>query len=208
MTEIEFMPGIKTPKYYIVEVESLREDEITIKGEGGSEIKLLLPARRNNDTDGLTERGVVKSIPVDGKPELLGKKVRFWFLNTDFTMQSGISIRNHVLVPEYDIVMVGEEMYGDWIYCKPLQKRQGLLYLPTIQQVSYDSMEAPKEEWSDEYIDKGVVARKNKHFPEGELLFWGNPANVRQNWDKGYLIRHRYVQATGEDVNKTEWVCR
>lgn len=208
MTEIEFVPGIRTPKYYIVEARTLREDEITIKGKGGSEIKLLLPSRRNNDTDGLTEIGVVKSIPVDGKPELLGKSVRFWFLNTDFTMQSGISIRGHVLVPEYDIVMVGEDMYGDWIYCKPLQKKQGLLYLPTIQHVSYDSLELPKEEWSDEYIDKGVVARKNEHFEEGELLFWGNPANVRQNWDKGYLIRHRYVQASGDDVMKMEWVSR
>lgn len=208
MVEIEFEPGIKTPKYYIIEVNGLREDEITIKGEGGAEIKLLLPSRRNNDTDGLTETGVVKSIPVDGKPELLGKNIRFWFLNTDFTMQSGISIKNHVLVPEYDIVMVDGDMYGDWIYCKPVPKKNGLLYLPTIQQISYDSLEAPKEEWSDEYIDKGEVARKNEHFPEGELLFWGNPANIRQNWDGGYLIRHRYVQASGEDVLKMEWVSR
>jgi len=208
MVEMEFVPGIKTPKYYIVRVESLREDEITIKGEGGSEIKLLLPARRNNDTDGLTETGVVRASPMGGKDELIGKKVRFWFLNTDFTMQSGISIKNHVLVPEYDIIMVGDEMHGDWIHCKPIQNRQGLLYLPTIQQVSYDSLDAPKEEWSDQYIDKGVVARKNEHFPEGELLFWGNPANVRQNWDGGYLIRHRYVQAVGKDVAKMEWVGR
>jgi len=208
MTEIEFTPGIRTPKYYIVEVATLREDEVKIKGEGGSTITLILPERRNNDTDGLTETGVVKSIPVDGKEELLGKKIRFWFLNTDFSMQSGISIKGHVLVPEYDIVMLENEMYGDWIYCKPLQKKQGLLYIPTIQHVSYDSLEAPKEEWSDEYIDKGIVARKNEHFPEGELLFWGNPANIRQNWDGGYLIRHRYVLACGEGVINTEWVSR
>jgi hypothetical protein len=208
MTEIEFTPGIRTLKYYIVEVATLREDEVKIKGEGGSTITLILPERRNNDTDGLTETGVVKSVPVDGKAELLGKKIRFWFLNTDFSMQSGISIKDHVLVPEYDIVMLEDEMYGDWIYCKPLQKRQGLLYIPTIQHISYDSLESPKEEWSDEYIDKGVVARKNEHFPEGELLFWGNPANIRQNWDGGYLIRHRYVQACGEDVINMEWVSR
>jgi hypothetical protein len=208
MTEIEFTPGIRTPKYYIVEVATLREDEVKIKGEGDSTITLILPERRNNDTDGLTEIGIVKSVPVDGRGELLGKKIRFWFLNTDFSMQSGISIKDHVLVPEYDIVMLEDEMYGDWIYCKPLQKKQGLLYIPTIQHISYDSLESPREEWSDEYIDKGVVARKNEHFPEGELLFWGNPANIRQNWDGGYLIRHRYVQACGEDVINMEWVSR
>ena len=208
MTEIEFTPGIRTPKYYIVEVKTLREDEVKIKGENGSTLTLVLPTRRNNDTDGLTEIGVIKSIPSDGKPELMGKKIRFWFLNTDFTMQSGISIKDHVLVPEYDIVMVEDEMCGDWIYCEPLQKKQGLLYIPTIQHISYDSLDAPKEEWSDEYIDKGRVARKNEHFPEGELIFWGNPANIRQNWDGGYLIRERYVQASGEDVMKMEWVSR
>jgi hypothetical protein len=35
MTSIEYQPGIRTVKYYIVEVKQMRESEISIKGEGG-----------------------------------------------------------------------------------------------------------------------------------------------------------------------------
>jgi hypothetical protein len=203
--EIEYSESIRTPKYYIVEVERMREDEMTIKGEHGEDIILALPITRNNDTDGLMETGVVKSVPIGHSPDLIGKNIRFWFLNTDFTLKSGISIKGHVLVPEYDIIEVEGEMHADWIYCKPIEKMHGLIYVPVIQHISYDSMEKPVEEWGDKCIDKGIVARKNAHFPEGEKVFWGNPANVRQNWDDGFLVRTRYIQATGEDVSKMEW---
>jgi len=184
----------------------MRESEVSIKGEGGKKITLLLPDRRNNDTDGLAETGIVKSVPAGHSEELLGKKIRFWFLNTDFTMKSGIEIEGHVLVPEYDIVQVEDKMYGDWIYCTPIVKKHGTIYAPTIQQISYDSMEKPVEQWSDHYIDKGIVARENEHFPVGTQLFWGNPANVRQKWDNGFLVRTRYIQATGEDVEKITYI--
>lgn len=200
MTEIEYKEGIKTQKYYIVEVKQYRDSEITIKGENNNKITLVLPERRNNDTDGLAEVGVVKSVPFGQSEELVGKTIRFWFLNTDFTLKSGIKIEGHVLVPEYDIVQVENKMYGDWIYCTPIYKKVGLLYTPTIQQVSYDSMEAPVEKWTDYSIDKGVVARENDHYPVGTKIFWGNPANARQNWDDGFLIRTRYIQATGDGV--------
>jgi hypothetical protein len=202
MTTIPFTPGIKTGKYYIVEVSQMRDSEVTIKGEGGAKITLILPEKRNNDTDGLAETGIIKSVPMGHSEEMLGKKIRFWFLNTDFTMKSGIQIEGHVLVPDYDIIQVEEKMYGDWIFCKPIQKKQGRIYTPTIQQISYDSMERPVEEWTDCHIDKGIVDRENDHFPVGTPVFWGNPANVRQKWDNGFLVRTRYIQATGSDVLK------
>lgn len=206
MTSIQFTPGIKTTKYYIIEVEQLRESEINIKGEGGKIITLILPEKRNNDTDGLVEVGIVKSVPVGHSEDLIGKKVRFWFLNTDFTMKSGIQIEGHVLVPDYDIVQIEDRMYGDWVYCKKIEKKMGMIYTPTIQQISYDSMDAPVEQWSDCYIDKGIVDRENDHFPIGTVIFWGNSANVRQNWDNGFLVRTRYIQAMGEDVLKTNYI--
>jgi len=206
MTSIEYVPGIKTGKYYIVEVEQMRDSEISIKGEGGKKITLILPEKRNNDTDGLAEVGVVKSVPLGHSEELVGKKIRFWFLNTDFTMKSGIEIEGHVLVPEYDIVQVEDKMYGDWIYCTPIHKKQGRIYTPTIQQISYDSMEQPVEQWSDYYIDKGIVARDNEHYPIGTQIFWGNPANVRQKWDDGFLVRTRYIQAIGNDIPKINYI--
>jgi hypothetical protein len=206
MTSIEYQPGIRTVKYYIVEVKQMRESEISIKGEGGKKITLLLPDKRNNDTDGLAETGIVKSVPLGHSDKLLGKQIRFWFLNTDFTMKSGIEIEGHVLVPEYDIVQVEDKMYGDWVYCAPIRKKQGNIYLPTIQQISYDSMEQPEEQWSDHYIDKGFVARENEHYPIGTQLFWGNPANVRQKWDDGFLVRTRYIQAVGDDVSNINYI--
>jgi len=206
MTSIEYQPGIRTCKYYIVEVEQMRETEISIKGEGGKKITLLLPDKRNNDTDGLAEVGIVKSVPIGHSEELIGKKIRFWFLNTDFTMKSGIEIEGHVLVPEYDIVQVEDEMYGDWVYCKTIPKKHGIVYTPTIQQMSYDSMEKPVEEWSSHCIDKGIVARENKHYPVGTPIFWGNPANVRQKWDNGFLLRTRYIQAAGEGVLNVNYI--
>lgn len=207
MAEIlEYNENIKMQKYYIVEVEKMREDAIEIKGEGGKVITLVVPDRRNNDTDGLAETGIVKSVPIGHSTDLIGKRIKFWFLNTDFSIKSGILIKGHVLVPEYDIIESEGEMYGDWIYCSTIEKKMGLIYTPTIQHVSYDSLEAPVEEWGVHHIDKGIVARKNNHFEVGTPIFWGNSANVRQNWEKGFLIKLRYVQLAGEDALKVEYI--
>jgi len=206
MTVIEWNKSIITPKYYIVQVKGMQEDEVDIKGENGERITLKVPITRNDPVSGLTEEGVVRNIPRDGNEELKGKKIKFWFTNTEFTMKSGISIPGHVLVPEYDIVQVEDEMYGDYLYCKPIEKKHGLIYAPTIQEISYDSLQAPKQEWSDCYIDKGIIGRKNKYFEEGEMVFWGNPNAVRQNWEGGFLIKHKYIQATGAGVPSTHYI--
>ena len=206
MTVIEWNENIITPKYYIVEVKGMREDEVNIKGENGKTITLQVPITRNDPVSGLTEEGVIKNIPRNGKPELKGKSIKFWFTNTEFTMKSGISIPGHVLVPEYDIVQVEDEMYGDYLYCKPVEKKYGMLYIPTIQEISYDSLQAPKQEWSDTYLDKGIIARKNKYFAENEVVFWGNPSKARQNWEGGFLIKQQYIDAIGEGVLNTHYV--
>jgi hypothetical protein len=62
------------------------------------------------------------------------------------------------------------------------------------------------EEWSSHCIDKGIVARENKHYPVGTPIFWGNPANVRQKWDNGFLLRTRYIQAAGEGVLNVNYI--
>lgn len=206
MTEVEWSKNLVMPKYYIVKVDGMQEDEVDIKGANGERITLKVPITRNDPVSGLTEHGVVKNIPRDGKPELLEKKIKFWFTNTEFTMKSGVSIKGHVLVPEYDIVQVEDEMFGEYIYCKPIEKRHGMLYLPTIQEISYDSMQAPKQEWCDWHIDKGVIGRKNSHFPEGTPVFWGNPNKARQNWEGGFLLKAKYIEAIGEGVHHIEYV--
>ena len=207
-TKVEFYEGISTPKYYIVAVKGMMEDEIDIKGKDGEKITLKLPTSRNDNTMALTEEGIVKSVPRGGNKELLEKKVRFWFANTDFTIRSGIEIPRHVLVPDYDIVQVEDKMYGEYLFCTPIYKTYGLLYLPTIQEISYDSLQAPKQEWSDCYLDKGVIARENNSFPVGTNVFWGNPDAARQNWDGGFLIKAKYIQATGDGVPDTHYVKR
>jgi hypothetical protein len=58
------------------------------------------------------------------------------------------------------------------------------------------------------YLDKGVVARENKHFPVGTNLFWGNPNAARQNWDGGFLIKRKYIQASGDGVPEAHYVER
>ena len=208
MTEVEYSPNIVTPKYYIVEVAGMREDEVNIKGADGSLITLKVPITRNDPVSGLTEQGIVKNIPRNGKQNLIGKSIKFWFTNTDFTLKSGISIPGHVLVPEYDIIQVEDEMFGEYVYCKPIEKKYGMLYIPTIQEISYDSLQAPKQEWSDIYLDKGVVAIKNNFFEVGEVVFWGNPARARQNWENGFLIKNKYIDLVGEGVEKTHWLKR
>lgn len=206
MTEVEWSESLVLPKYYVVKVKGMKEDEVDIKGENGEKITLKVPITRNDPVSGLTEEGVVRNIPRDGNANLLGKKVKFWFTNTEFTMKSGVSIPGHVLVPEYDIVEVEDEMYGEYLYCTPIEKKQGLLYLPTIQEISYDSLQAPKQEWSDIYLDKGVVARKNKYFDVGTQVFWGNPNKARQNWENGFLIKAKYIDAIGSGVEKTHYI--
>lgn len=206
MTEIEWSEDLIMPKYYIVKVRGMQEDEVEIKGENGQKLTLKVPITRNDPVSGLTEEGVVRNIPRNGNPYLKGKTIKFWFTNTEWTMKSGVSIPGHVLVPEYDIVQVEDEMYGEYLYCKPIEKRYGLLYTPTIQEISYDSLQAPKQEWSDAYLDKGIIARKNKFFPEGEMVFWGNPSAARQNWEGGFLIKEKYIQATGSDVPVTHYI--
>jgi hypothetical protein len=206
MNEVDYQDGIVTPKYYIVKVDGFREDEVNIKGEDNKSITLKVPITRNDPVSGLTECGVVKSAPRGGNQELIGCNIKFWFTNTEFTIKSGINIKGHVLVPEYDIIQVGDEMYGDYLYCRPIEKRYGKLYLPTIQMISYDSMQAPKQEWSDIYLDKGIVERKNKHFNEGELVFWGNPGRARQNWEQGFLIKQKYIEMVGEGVKDVTYI--
>jgi hypothetical protein len=206
MQVVEWSENIVTPKYYIVKVSSMQEDEVDIKGEGGKTISLKVPITRNDPVSGLTEEGVVKNAPRNGNQNLIGRRIKFWFTNTDFTMKSGINIPGHVLVPDYDIIQVDDEMYGDYIYCKPIEKKYGSLYLPTIQMINYDSLQAPKQEWSDIYLDKGIVARKNKWHGEGEYVFWGNPGRARQNWEQGFLIKAKYIDAIGDDVPKMMYV--
>lgn len=186
----------------------MREDEVNIKGVDGELITLKVPSTRNDDTAGLTEEGIVRSAPRGGNEDLVGKSIKYWFTNTDFTLRSGISIPGHVLVPDYDIIQVEDEMYGEYVYCSAIEKKYKGLYLPTIQEISYDSLQAPKQEWSDIYLDKGVVARKNKWFEEGTMVFWGNPGRARQNWNNGFLIKAKYIDATGEGVPQTHWVKR
>jgi hypothetical protein len=91
MTSIEYQPGIKTGKYYIVEVQQMRESEISIKGEGGKKITLLLPDKRNNDTDGLAEVGIVKSVPLGHSEELIGKKNILFYSYDSLTVNSKIN---------------------------------------------------------------------------------------------------------------------
>lgn len=203
--DIEWSAGIVTPKYYIVKVKGMQEDEVDIKGKNGEKITLKVPITRNDPVSGLTEEGVVKNVPRDGNRNLLDKKIKFWFTNTEFTMKQGVSIPGHVLVPEYDIIQVEDEMYGEYVFCKPIEKRYGLLYTPTIQEVSYDSLQAPKQEWSDIHLDKGIVSRPNNHFEEGTVAFWGNPNKARQNWEDGFLIKAKYIDAVGEGVRETHY---
>ena len=48
MTEIEWSEDLVMPKYYIVKVKGMKEDEVDIKGENGQKITLKVPITRND----------------------------------------------------------------------------------------------------------------------------------------------------------------
>ena len=191
---------------YLVKIDGIYKDTI----EHGT-LMLHRPSNIFNETNGLCEEGVVVKAPViDGLEEdIVGKKVRFWFTEAHATYRGNMpKIDGHLMVMPQSIISVEDEMIGEYIFCKPIETARSAsgIIVPNIEYVSYDTLQKPVQNIREFYTDRGMVSGKNKHFPEGEVLWWGHESNVRLGWNGGFLVRRRMLEVHGPDAQRLNYV--
>lgn len=191
---------------YLVKIDGIYKDTI----EHGT-LMLHRPSNIFNETNGLCEEGVVVKAPViDGLEEdIVGKKVRFWFTEAHATYRGNMpKIDGHLMVMPQSIISVEDEMIGEYIFCKPIETARSAsgIIMPNIEYVSYDTLQKPVQNIREFYTDRGMVSGKNKHYPEGEILWWGHESNVRLGWNGGFLVRRRMLEVHGPDAQRLNYV--
>jgi hypothetical protein len=191
---------------YLVKIDGIYKDTI----EHGT-LMLHRPSNIFNETNGLCEEGVVVKAPlIDGLEEdIVGKKVRFWFTEAHATYRGNMpKIDGHLMVMPQSIISVDDEMIGEYIFCKPIETARSSsgLIVPNIEYVSYDTLQKPVQNIREFYTDRGKVSGKNKHYPEGEIIWWGHESNVRLGWNGGFLVRRRMLEVHGPDAQRLDYV--
>lgn len=202
----QYSENIKPVREYLVKIDGIYQETI----EYGT-LMLHRPSNIYNETNGLCEEGVVTKAPIINALErdIVGKKVRFWFTEAHATYKGNMpKIDEHLMVMGQSIISVGDEMVGDYIFCKPIETSRSAsgLIIPNIEYISYDTLQKPTQNIREYYTDRGKVVGKNEHFPEGTILWWGHESNVRLGWDGGFLVRRKMVVAYGPDAQKLTYI--
>lgn len=202
----KYSESINPIREYLVAIDNIYHDTI----EYGT-LMLHRPSNIYNETNGLCEEGVVVKAPLTNAldEDIVGKKVRFWFTEAHATYRGNMpKIDGHLMVMPQSIISVGDEMAGEHIFCKPIETSRSAsgLIIPNIELISYDTLQAPTQNFREFYTDRGIVSGKNSHYPEGTILWWGHESNVRLGWDGGFLVRKRMVIAYGPDAKRLTFV--
>lgn len=202
----KYTESLRPIREYLVEITGIYKDTI----EFGT-LLLHSPSNIYNETNGLCEEGTIVKAPLSGEYDesLIGKKATFWFSEAHSVYKGHMpKIDGHLLVLPDSVISVDGEMAGEYIYCKPIETARSAsgIIIPNIELVSIDTLQKPRQNVREFYTDRGVVSGKNKHFPEGTVLFWGHEANVRLGWKEGFLVRRRMVLCYGEDAKRMTFV--
>ena len=202
----QYTEDIKPIREYLVKIDGIYQETI----EYGT-LMLHRPSNIFNETNGLCEEGVVVKAPVTEELEedIIGKKVRFWFTEAHATYRGNMpKIDGHLMVMPQSIISVDDEMIGEYIFCKPIETFRSAsgLIIPNIEYVSHDTLQKPVQNIREFYTDRGRVSGKNKHYPEGTILWWGHESNVRLGWNGGFLVRKRMVEVYGPDAEKLTYI--
>jgi hypothetical protein len=202
----KYTESLRPIREYLVEITGIYKDTI----EFGT-LLLHSPSNIYNETNGLCEEGTIVKAPLSGEYDdtMIGKKATFWFSEAHSVYKGHMpKIDGHLLVLPDSVISVDGEMAGEYIYCKPIETARSAsgIIIPNIELVSIDTLQKPRQNVREFYTDRGVVTGKNKHFPEGTVLFWGHEANVRLGWKEGFLVRKRMVLCYGEDAKRMTFV--
>ena len=202
----KYTESLRPIREYLVEITGIYKDTI----EFGT-LLLHSPSNIYNETNGLCEEGTIVKAPLSGEYDesLIGKKATFWFSEAHSVYKGHMpKIDGHLLVLPDSVISVDGEMAGEYIYCKPIETARSAsgIIIPNIELISIDTLQKPRQNVREFYTDRGVVSGKNKHFPEGTVLFWGHEANVRLGWKEGFLVRKRMVLCYGEDAKRMTFV--
>lgn len=202
----KYTESLRPIREYLVEITGIYKDTI----EFGT-LLLHSPSNIYNETNGLCEEGTIVKAPLSGEYDesLIGKKATFWFSEAHSVYKGHMpKIDGHLLVLPDSVISVDGEMAGEYIYCKPIETARSAsgIIIPNIELVSIDTLQKPRQNVREFYTDRGVVSGKNKHYPEGTVLFWGHEANVRLGWKEGFLVRKRMVLCYGEDAKRMTFV--
>ena len=202
----KYTESLRPIREYLVEITGIYKDTI----EFGT-LLLHSPSNIYNETNGLCEDGTIVKAPLSGEYDesLIGKKATFWFSEAHSVYKGHMpKIDGHLLVLPDSVISVDGEMAGEYIYCKPIETARSAsgIIIPNIELISIDTLQKPRQNVREFYTDRGVVSGKNKHFPEGTVLFWGHEANVRLGWKEGFLVRKRMVLCYGEDAKRMTFV--
>ena len=202
----KYTESLRPIREYLVEITGIYKDTI----EFGT-LLLHSPSNIYNETNGLCEEGTIVKAPLSGEYDetMIGKKATFWFSEAHSVYKGHMpKIDGHLLVLPDSVISVDGEMAGEYIYCKPIETARSAsgIIIPNIELVSIDTLQKPRQNVREFYTDRGVVSGKNKHFPEGTVLFWGHEANVRLGWKEGFLVRKRMVLCYGEDAKRMTFV--
>jgi hypothetical protein len=202
----KYTESLSPIREYLVEITGIYRDTI----EFGT-LLLHSPSNIYNETNGLCEEGTIVKAPLSGEYDesVIGKKATFWFSEAHSVYKGHMpKIDGHLLVLPDSVISVDGEMAGEYIYCKPIETARSAsgIIIPNIELISIDTLQKPRQNVREFYTDRGVVSGKNKHFPEGTVLFWGHEANVRLGWKEGFLVRKRMVLCYGEDAKRMTFV--
>lgn len=202
----QYSEDIKPIREYLVQIDNIYQETI----EYGT-LMLHRPSNIYNETNGLCEEGVVVKAPIMNglEQDIVGKKVRFWFTEAHATYRGNMpKIDGHLMVMPQSIISVGDEMIGDYIFCKPIETFRSAsgLIIPNIEYISHDTLQKPTQNIREFYTDRGRVVGKNEHFPEGTILWWGHESNVRLGWEGGFLVRRKMLNAYGPDAERLTFV--
>jgi hypothetical protein len=202
----KYTESLRPIREYLVEITGIYKDTI----EFGT-LLLHSPSNIYNETNGLCEEGTIVKAPLSGEYDesLIGKKATFWFSEAHSVYKGHMpKIDGHLLVLPDSVISVDGEMAGEYIYCKPIETARSAsgIIIPNIELVSIDTLQKPRQNVREFYTDRGIVSGKNKHYPEGTVLFWGHEANVRLGWKEGFLVRKRMVLCYGEDAKRMTFV--
>ena len=202
----KYTESLRPIREYLVEITGIYKDTI----EFGT-LLLHSPSNIYNETNGLCEEGTIVKAPLSGEYDesVIGKKATFWFSEAHSVYKGHMpKIDGHLLVLPDSVISVDGEMAGEYIYCKPIETARSAsgIIIPNIELISIDTLQKPKQNIREFYTDRGIVSGKNKHFPEGTILFWGHEANVRLGWKEGFLVRRRMVLCYGEDAKRMTFV--
>jgi hypothetical protein len=202
----KYTESLRPIREYLVEITGIYKDTI----EFGT-LLLHSPSNIYNETNGLCEEGTIVKAPLSGEYDetMIGKKATFWFSEAHSVYKGHMpKIDGHLLVLPDSVISVDGEMAGEYIYCKPIETARSAsgIIIPNIELVSIDTLQKPRQNVREFYTDRGIVSGKNKHYPEGIVLFWGHEANVRLGWKEGFLVRKRMVLCYGEDAKRMTFV--